>query len=139
MVWSEKYETGNEQVDNDHKEIFRLVQDVIDATFDNREQQIEITMDFLANYTLKHFQTEEALMEECGYPDITVHKKQHSDFVARFLELKDKIKDETDSLTSSLAVNNVIVNWLIDHVLDSDTIMAEFYKNWNNVYKHMDK
>ena len=131
MVWHEKYETGNRVVDDEHKEIFRLVQRVIDAAFDNREEKIETTIDFLANYTVNHFKHEEELMDESDYPETDIHKKQHSDFVQQVVSLRERVKNETDSAKSNIDINNVIVNWLTDHVLGSDKLMASHYRNWS--------
>jgi len=130
MLWQEKYETGNKQVDNEHKEIFNLVQKVIDAAFENRGEKIETIIDFLANYTIKHFKHEERLMLESNYPNLHVHKKQHSDFLDEVVKLKDKVALEKDSAANNVAINKVIVNWLTSHVLGSDMVMAEYYRKW---------
>jgi len=47
-----------------HRQIFDLVQKVLDATFENRRDKMDTIMDFLVNYTVKHFENEECLMEE---------------------------------------------------------------------------
>lgn len=130
MVWHKKYETGNEQVDNEHKEIFMLVQKVIDAAFDDNDSKIEETLDFLANYTVSHFRHEEAIMDESSYPEAPLHKKQHSDFVNEVVALSERVKNETDGRKNSLDISNVLVDWLINHVLGSDKIMASHYRQW---------
>jgi len=130
MIWNKNYETGNTEVDNEHKEIFSLVQKVIDATFNSCEEKIETVVDFLATYTIKHFEHEEHLMNESNYPDIDIHKKQHSDFVGEVAKLKEEIAQATGSLSFSLTVNKVIVNWLTSHILDSDMKMAAYYRDW---------
>ena len=132
MVWNKSYETGNEKVDNEHKEIFRLVQEVIDATLDSDSVgKIEEAVDFLANYTLSHFKHEEGLMDESNYPAAPVHKKQHENFVTEVLALRERVLNESDSEKRSTDVKKVIINWLADHVLGSDKLMANHYRNWS--------
>jgi len=130
MLWQEKYETGNRQVDEEHKEIFSLVQKVIDASFENRGEKIGTIIDFLANYTIQHFENEEKLMAESGYPGTQAHKKQHSDFLEEVVKLKNKIDAENNSAENNIAINKVIVGWLTSHVLGSDMVMAEYYRKW---------
>ena len=125
MIWNKIYETGNEQVDNEHKEIFKLVQNVMDASVGEKKAQIGETIDFLANYTVNHFRHEENLMDESSYPDKPVHKKQHDDFVQEVLALRARSADVNDS-----EIKKVIVNWLTDHVLGSDKIMADYYRRF---------
>jgi hemerythrin len=120
MIWSEIYETGNAQVDNEHKEIFKLVQNVMDASVSGGAK-VKETMDFLAEYTVTHFKNEETLMEASGYPDMEIHKKQHAAFVAEVLALHARCNE-----LEIRDIKNVIVNWLTDHVLGSDKIMADY-------------
>ena len=130
MIWSAKYETGNTQVDEEHKEIFRLVQKVMDVTTDN-PQDANDTMAFLAGYTVDHFKHEERLMEESSYPAISIHKKQHSDFVEQVVAMIERVKNETDGEKNLTDIKKVVVNWLTDHVLGSDKVMADHYRKWS--------
>ena len=132
MVWNQTYETGNAQVDSEHQEIFLLVQGLITATLDSSQVKgkVQEAMDFLAGYTVNHFKHEESLMEESQYPIMPVHKKQHDDFVVQVLALKERLLSESDSEKNSLDIQKVIVNWLTDHVLGSDKLMAGHYREW---------
>ena len=130
MLWSEKYETGNKVVDSEHRQIFDLVQKVLDASFENRRDKFDTIIDFLVNYTVKHFENEERLMEESNYPNTDIHKKQHSDFLAEVGKLKEQIAIETDGVINNLIINKTVVGWLIDHVLGSDMVMAKHYRKW---------
>ena len=121
MLWNETYETGNAQVDNEHREIFRLVQNVMDASASEEEAKVEEAIDSLASYTVTHFRNEEKLMEESNYPDMPIHKKQHHDFVLEVLALRERGGE-----ASSQDIKKIIVNWLADHVLGSDKIMANY-------------
>ncbi|MCL2357169.1 MAG: hemerythrin family protein [Defluviitaleaceae bacterium] len=126
MIWDKKYETGNSQVDSEHKEIFRLVQQVCD---EGAGEAVNSTINFLTGYTLSHFKHEERLMEESNYPAVSVHKKQHEDFVKEVLALKERVANETDPFKNNADIKKVIVNWLTDHVLGSDKLMANHYAN----------
>ena len=135
MLWQKKYETGNKRVDDEHKQIFALVQRVIDATFEDKDEKIDTIINFLADYTVKHFEHEEDLMDESKYPDTSVHKKQHVDFLNDVTVLKKKILLERDSAASNIAINKAIVGWLTNHVLGSDMIMAAYYRKWSETDK----
>jgi len=123
--------TGNKMVDDDHKEIFRLVKDVIDQKYEEREEKVTTVIAFLANYVVRHFNSEEHLMMESGYPKTGEHKKQHADFVAEVGELQKKIAEDSTTLDISLEVNNTIVKWLVEHVIGSDKDLADHYRKWS--------
>ena len=129
MVWQPKYETGNGLVDSQHKEIFRLVESVLESSYTSAAN-IKDAIDFLANYTITHFKHEESLMDESAYPLAHIHKRQHADFVADVVALMKMVDGENDDKINRTTIENVIINWLIDHVLGSDKILAAHYREW---------
>ena len=132
MLWDEAYETGNYEVDKQHKELFRLVEKVIDGEFSGRQEKIDHVVDFLIKYVGYHFDYEEKLMDECDFPNILTakHKGQHKAFVVDALKLKETIAQQGYTLDLSLTINETVVNWLTDHIMGSDKELADFYKKW---------
>ena len=130
MHWNPSYETGNITVDNEHKEIFALVQKVLDVGFTNRKEKIDTAINFLADYTVKHFSHEENLMNQSQYPGSAQHKEEHKAFVQSVVALKERIMREGDSMQLGVEINETVVNWLITHVLGSDKDLADHYKKW---------
>ena len=130
MLWRKSYETGNTQVDDEHKEIFRMVESLV-LNFDTTPtSEIEKTITFLAEYTVDHFVHEEALMEESSYPGFDEHKKQHSDFVQEVVKLQERVNNRMNEALNSIDVKIVIASWLVDHVLGSDKTMAQYYRKY---------
>jgi len=130
MEWNKAYETGNSVVDREHKEIFSLVKDVLDAVFASRKEKVDTAINFLTSYTLKHFANEEKMMQESAYPGIDDHKAQHKAFEQIVIGLKEKIKASGETMQMSNEINSVVVDWLIEHVLGIDMLFANHYKNW---------
>ena len=133
MLWNKNLETGNEIVDNQHKEIFKLVQDVLDSdAFENRQEKVEAALNFLAKYAVMHFASEEKLMQECNYPEYVSHKAMHDNFVKEVSEFVLSFEKDGESVDVSDVITNFVYSWLIEHVMHSDKKMAGFYKEWNN-------
>jgi len=131
MLWRSTYETGNEVVDNDHKEIFDMVDRILEGDFTDRPDKIKTSVDFLTTYVGKHFANEENLMNESNYPKTDVHRKQHGDFVKTVGKLMEKIEGNLESIDLSLEINQTIVDWLAEHVMGSDKDLADHYKIWS--------
>ena len=127
MKWHKSYETGNELVDNDHKELFEMVNGLIESSFEKQNSKAVETIDYLSDYVLRHFANEERLMEESNYPDTAVHKQQHMDFVEVVADFRIRLSiDSSDDLM--LQANKTIVEWLSSHVLGSDKALAVHYR-----------
>ena len=132
MEFLPKYNTGNAQIDAEHREIFLLVRSVIESTKGNLGASVGDAIEFLANYTLNHFKTEENIMELSDYPHYEAHKKQHDDFVIEVVDLRTRVIHETDRKAASTDIKNVIEEWIDTHILTSDMQLAAHYQQWIN-------
>ncbi|MCL2225434.1 MAG: hemerythrin family protein [Defluviitaleaceae bacterium] len=141
-LWDEKFATGNETVDNDHKEIFSLVEEVLrSSAIDNKEKN-ETAINFLATYAVGHFEREENLMAESDYPNTAAHTKEHRDFMAVAMKLKADFDNggyalgeldlHPETLHLSKVIYGTVINWLTEHVMGSDRNLAEHYKKWKD-------
>ena len=138
-LWNSVYETGNELVDNDHKEIFALVGEVLASVNMSRANKVKTGINFLAEYVVRHFANEERLMDESDYPETAEHKKEHADFLIVATELKNKIDNDTfvieatdlSYINLSIELNKTIAGWLVAHVMGSDKKLANHYRKWS--------
>ena len=132
IQWSKEYETGHAVVDREHKEIFSLVQNVFDITPTGRNEKIDEAVTFLADYTVRHFQHEESLMDESNFPGAYQHKQLHKDFVQSVIALQERVRAGGKTIQVHVDVNQTVVDWLITHVLGVDKLLADHYKKWKN-------
>ena len=131
MLWNDNYKVGNELVDNDHKEIFGMVDRLLADNFDGRPDKIMTVVGFLVDYVARHFENEEKLMSESGYQRMPEHIKQHRAFVKTVEAFVAKIEGDLDNINLSMEINEVIVDWLAEHVMISDKVMIDHYKKWS--------
>ncbi|MCL2200052.1 MAG: hemerythrin family protein [Defluviitaleaceae bacterium] len=139
-LWNESYATGNEIVDNDHKEVFKLVQDVLSSSKLDRTDKVGKAINFLSYYVVNHFNNEEKLMDECTYPDAAAHKEEHRAFLEVATAMKEKFDNngyslgeftDDNNLSLSMEINKNVVTWLSKHIMDSDRKLAEYYRDWS--------
>ncbi|MBE3592039.1 MAG: hemerythrin family protein [Thermoanaerobacter sp.] len=130
MKWTESLSVGNELIDSQHKELIKKVNDVLEACNQKKgKEKIEEVMKFLKDYTVKHFNDEEALMKKYQYPSYEEHKKIHEDFVKKVYELDKEIKKEGINLSIIMLVNKTLVDWLINHISKEDKKVGEYIKS----------
>ena len=92
--WQEEYVTGNPQVDGQHQQIFELVNTLHDAVVTGANITVlQELLEDLANHTIEHFQTEEALMMAVNYPDYKRHKLTHDRLLATVNSLLIQIRE----------------------------------------------
>ena len=126
VAWSSDLETGNEVIDSQHRQIFKLTSDLIEAFENNKGNEvIDKTLNFLASYTVRHFTDEEALQLEHEFPDYENHKRAHEDFKEKIEEMTRQYRQDSASLDFGSRVNSIIVRWLLKHIKREDSKIAE--------------
>ena len=129
IVWSDRYSIGIDEIDNQHKKFFEVAgkfhTDVLNS---EGEEAVEEALNFLKNYALKHFKSEEALMNQYDYPQIEKHKKLHQEYLEKFDYLADEYSTSGSSQDLAEEVLTMTQNWLVDHILDEDSHYATHVK-----------
>ena len=126
-AWKAEYSLGVKSIDEQHEELFRMLNDLGDALWEGvGKDKIRSTLKFLANYTVDHFKTEERFMQESSYPGFEEHKKAHDGFVEEVTQFINQYETEDLALSVTIGVFNRLGDWTRDHVRGLDQEMGEF-------------
>jgi hemerythrin len=120
LPWSDDYLLGIKTIDEDHRNLFEIVNRLHDA-FHKRQgpQTIKITFSLLTEYVAEHFAREEQLMHQIGYPGIEEHRMLHAGFIQAFFSTKQSyiVAPKAFDFDSFL---EFLRKWLVHHVLVED-------------------
>ena len=120
MTWTEKLSVGVEVLDDDHKKLVGMVNELHDKMkAGHGKEALGKVLDELVNYTKFHFEREERLFAKTGYPAAFAHKQQHDDLTKQVLDVQTKYKGGAVA-TLSLDVMDFLRNWLVNHIQGSD-------------------
>ena len=128
--WSNDLNTGIENIDEQHKKLFVLLQScrvlVQQSQVDGNE--LGAALSELKRFAFEHFATEEKYMESINYQDINRHKLEHNVFRSK-LRLFLRRSNRCDNIF----VNDLIAYtkiWLLNHIPSVD---KKFVKNTREV------
>ncbi len=131
MLWKDKYELGVPAIDVQHMELFQRVEVFMkvlrsSATWDEKVQKVNETLEFMNAYVIEHFRDEEAYQEKIGYPGREEHKKIHTDMVDYVLAVTEAYERSgyDEQLMQKFA--GKLVAWLINHVAAEDQRIASY-------------
>lgn len=127
IKWSEDLRVGVDTIDSQHKELFNRINNLLDACMKGKgSEEVKRTLNFLSDYVISHFGTEESLMAKYNYPDYTSHKERHEKFKKEFAELKMKIEKEATGLLATLGTNHLLIDWWLNHIGKVDKVLGAF-------------
>lgn len=125
FTWNEGYALGIRQLDEQHKQLVQMINDLHQALVANQGQlALRDIVQRMAAYTEFHFTTEEAYLKRQDYPGLAGQQQEHALFAAKARELKERIDAKGFVLT--LEVIRFLRDWLSDHILVSDRAYAPF-------------
>ncbi|MGA2449170.1 MAG: bacteriohemerythrin [Polyangiaceae bacterium] len=124
-IWSDEYLTGDVLVDEHHRQLFVLVNDLHEAIHDGRGRAaLGPTLTKLWEYTAMHFAVEEQLMETAHYPDLDAHRSQHWEGRHLASGLMDRYRLGGTILPDSLSQD--LARWIVRHICDHDRRMIQW-------------
>jgi hemerythrin len=125
LSWSNQYLIGDDAIDAEHEELFRLINDFHSHWLEAQDRQtIARVFNQLIVYAETHFRHEEKIMEEHGFPKLAEHRLVHEAMVETIFQLHRSYMEEN----SHLEVNTMkfVKSWLIDHILENDYRFRDF-------------
>ncbi|HYA88124.1 MAG TPA: bacteriohemerythrin [Nitrospirota bacterium] len=138
MEWTEKLATGIKTIDSQHRELFKRINNLELAIKEHRcKAEIDATLRFLDEYAQIHFAEEEKHMQETSYSGLQEQREDHKKYLMALAELKEqasqpRIQGSTYDLSAT--TNQVVVDWIVDHIMKLDMKFGEFLKTQGKEY-----
>ncbi|MEE9543058.1 MAG: hemerythrin family protein [Thermodesulfobacteriota bacterium] len=130
LYWTSSMSVGIEKIDYQHKELFCLVNDLMDLLNDGREpESIELAFDFLQDYVNDHFGEEEKYMDKYSFPGAAPHKEQHAVFKITFENLRRRYDEIGPSEGLMKILQSQLAAWIMTHVKNVDKMLGEYLKD----------
>lgn len=125
IEWNEKYSVGVRELDNQHKQLIAILNDLYEAMKEQKANDIiGSIISKLVNYTKTHFATEERFMSQYSYPDLAGQQREHATFTDKVLKFKEDFDSGRTSI--SVSVTSFVKDWLVNHISISDKKYGPF-------------
>lgn len=117
--WSDALSVGNALIDQDHKELVTLVNELHQAVQEGKSSEtLGHILQALFTYTQEHFQREELLMEHIKYADMDAHLDQHQKLIDQVVVLQDAFERGRVEVANNTA--ELLRYWLTHHIMRTD-------------------
>lgn len=130
LDWSKNFETGMEEIDTQHKELFRIGRDIeqllrIQCIGVTDKQLLDIVCG-IRDFTGYHFYAEESMMKEMNYPGREAHEAFHR-ACSNYIMKVDLPKLKENPVVELKKIHEEVKNWITFHVISEDLNMARAY------------
>lgn len=126
--WIKDVEVRATEIDEQHRELFRVFNELVDADWDRKAKDcaLQEMFRFTARYAVIHYSTEEKYVLRYSFPGCAGHKKRHDDFVGdvnRFIDGYEEGGATSETLISTISY---LGNRTSEHIRGSDRGLGRF-------------
>jgi hemerythrin len=120
IVWTDQMCVGVKLLDNDHKKIVLLINELHEGLLSGRAKpELDRVFENLVSFTRIHFSHEEQLLVQTGYPGAAAHQQEHKTMIRQVLELQERFRSGAP-LGMYLDGMELLKSWLFNHMYGSD-------------------
>ena len=124
--WAPTFEIGVEEIDNDHRHLVALAQQVSEAAEKGEGETCRSLVEGFVAALQSHIANEERLLAGIRYEDFATHKRYHELLLAKTRELK-KTCDEAIKRGEAAACYLEVVGFVIDDMLRGDMTLKSYF------------
>ncbi|CCQ73894.1 bacteriohemerythrin [Magnetospira sp. QH-2] len=132
IQWTDDMSVGLEPVDNDHRVMLDLINELHEVKESDspleREEVMGSVLNALVEYTDYHFEREQRIMEAVEYSETATHLKTHDDMKEIVHSLKDQFDIQPETVDLEL-MYEFLRTWLIQHILKDDMAYAPLVRD----------
>ncbi len=121
--WRASYETGNELIDREHRRLFEISNDLLNALTAQKPQgDIELMIDELITEIEAHFHTEENLLVQLSAKHFKRHRQLHQAMLERIHALRAGLQrgESSSSEVCGFLTHDIVAQ----HILTEDQLPA---------------
>jgi len=119
ITWTqERFATKVAQHDDEHKELFDLLNNLHAKVGVGERNSIGVALDSLIAFVAKHFAAEEKNMSQVNYQEFKQHKEEHDSLVKLCLNLQAEFHAGLTQINEQTTM--YLRDWLIRHIPSVD-------------------
>ena len=127
ITWEEVFVTGIPHIDQQHKELVSLTNELYKACLSGKESvgpAFKEIMSRMVEYVRFHFTAELQLLKRINYPDYNNHKAEHDNLVKQILTAVNEYQSGKKYAPYSFV--RTLKDWVFGHIAVTDKLYSAY-------------
>jgi hemerythrin len=120
FAWTDDLDLGIDEIDEQHRELFRRGQRLYHAMCSGQAAGAELMLSSFRDFVLSHFEFEERWMLRAEYPSRPAHRAAHRDFADRLHRVTCEYRRHGPTAEVAETLHVWLEAWLRDHIDGED-------------------
>ncbi|MHC1717581.1 MAG: diguanylate cyclase [Acidaminococcaceae bacterium] len=128
IEWKSEWESGNEKIDKQHRELVRFGNELIfDVFSDETKEKIEPKLDEFLNHVIFHFNSEDEILNSTKFAGAKEHSEAHKLIIADALRMKEAYL--SGKLKPSAFFSFIFDDFIVGHMIKEDAKYFPFVQD----------
>lgn len=133
VTWAAPLDLSFPPLDADHQQVLSCLNRLIRAFASRNKTSAFLAYQALKAETQRHFASENALMQQSGYPDFVAHRKAHEELLERMTNFQSRLHEATVGDPNNPASQVFLTRWFTQHIMVDDRALADFLRQSEHV------
>ncbi len=132
IEWRDDFLIGIDEIDEQHRSLVAKLNGLIDK-YQTEPDELRAVVDFLIDYVLMHFETEEKYMKKYGYPGLAEQIMEHREFTKELNKIVDQFMLEGPSDEIEQKIEKGLIRWVEHHIMNVDRKFGLWLKERSDI------
>jgi hemerythrin len=124
FAWTKDLELGIEEIDEQHRELFRRAERLFHAMRQGQPVAAEAMLASFRDFVLSHFEFEERWMRRAEFPELAAHREAHREFADRLHAVTGEYRRHGPTGEVAEALRTWLEAWLREHIGGEDRALG---------------
>jgi hemerythrin len=129
FAWTQDLELGIEEIDEQHRELFRRAERLFHAMRQGQPVAAEAMLASFRDFVLSHFEFEERWMRRAEFPELAAHREAHREFADRLHAVTGEYRRHGPSPAVADTLREWSEAWLLEHIGGPDRMLGRWVMN----------
>jgi hemerythrin len=126
FAWTSELELGVEEIDEQHRELFRRAERLYHAMRQGQPLAAEAMLASFRDFVFSHFEFEERWMRRYEFPGLDIHREAHREFADRLHALTGEYRRRGPSPVVADTLREWSEAWLQEHIVGPDRLLGRW-------------
>jgi len=127
LAWKDAWSIGVPEIDREHAALVQDFARLIDPGHRNDPAYQRVALDLLTEHVCRHFDHEEHLMREHGYPEFRRHAEVHAMLLRQLTHFEALLNAQPEE-GAGPSILDFVGRWLIDHIQEDDKRLGVYLR-----------
>jgi hemerythrin len=126
FTWTSELELGVEEIDEQHRELFRRAERLYHAMRQGQPLAAEAMLASFRDFVFSHFEFEERWMRRAEFPGLDGHREAHREFADRLHAITGEYRRHGPSPAVADTLREWSEAWLQEHIGGPDRLLGRW-------------